>query len=60
MPLWDFKCEKCNAITEMRFPSVEDTVNARCPHCHGEVMRLPAAGGFVITGFNAKNNYSRG
>lgn len=60
MPLWDFKCAQCNIIVEMGFASLRDAEGARCPHCHGEVTRLPASGGFVIKGFNAKNNYSRG
>jgi hypothetical protein len=61
MPIWEFYCKKCDAVTEMMFPSLERAEHeARCPTCKKKVERKPAAGGFVIKGFNAKNQYSRG
>lgn len=59
MPRWDFTCEDCNVTSELVFPSVEDTQDARCPKCGGKVARQPAAGSFTIQGYSARNGYSR-
>lgn len=61
MPIWEFYCETCDQTTEMLFPSLSSAEqHAQCPVCLKKVVRKPAAGGFVIKGFNAKNHYSRG
>lgn len=59
MPLWDFKCEKCNTVMELMFSSYDAAQQATCPACQSKLIRQPAAGGFVVQGFNAKNRYSK-
>ncbi|MFZ9891782.1 MAG: zinc ribbon domain-containing protein [Ilumatobacteraceae bacterium] len=59
MPLWDFFCATCNRTSELFFPSYAASENAVCPHCHAPVVRQPAAGSFVVNGYNAKNHYSK-
>lgn len=33
MPLYEFKCEKCNEIFELLVMSHEEEVEMKCPHC---------------------------
>lgn len=60
MPRWDFRCPVCGYEVERTTPTV------RCPACyhdHGvtsDMIRLPAAPSFVVTGYNARNGYSKG
>ena len=62
MPSYPFVCPKCGAETT-RFKSIA-TRNENPPQCvqHREkvtMKRKPAAANFVVTGFNAKNGYSK-
>jgi putative FmdB family regulatory protein len=59
MPLWDFKCEHCDTVMELMFPTYDASTHATCPTCHAPLVRQAAAGGFVVRGYNAKNLYSK-
>lgn len=59
MPLWDFLCPTCKITTELMFPSYDASCDATCPTCKTPLVRQPAAGGFVVHGYSAKNNYSK-
>lgn len=66
MPTWDYQCELCEYVTEMQWRNLAEALEKEkfytCPNCDGEgiLHRLPSAPAFTITGFNSKNNYSRG
>lgn len=36
MPLFEFRCLKCNDLFEMLVMGKEDDVEMRCPHCGAE------------------------
>lgn len=56
MPLYDYKCDKCNekfeALTPVKLSSVA------CPKCGFSTLhRLPSAPSFRMTGARAANGY---
>ncbi len=59
MPRWDFTCEHCHTTTELPFPNLRATETATCRECGGKLTRQPASPNFTITGYNAKNGYSK-
>ncbi|MFZ9885149.1 MAG: FmdB family zinc ribbon protein [Ilumatobacteraceae bacterium] len=59
MPLWDFRCDRCVQVYELWFSSYAASQHAVCPTCQSSVVRLPSIGGFVVNGYNAKNQYSK-
>jgi putative FmdB family regulatory protein len=59
MPRWDFHCDTCNRTVERTYARVEDAQVARCDQCGSELTRQPSSGSFVITGYNARNGYSK-
>ena len=60
MPRWDFYCEHCQTTTELAFPTYRDTEKARCSQCGGTLAKHVAKSHFVVTGYNAKNRYTKG
>ena len=36
MPIYEFRCLKCNEVFEILMVSTEDEVETRCPHCRSE------------------------
>ena len=64
MPLYEFKCEKCNHVFDKFLTSKErgNPLSELCPEC-GEadsVFRLYSSGGFVDPGIlNADKNMQR-
>lgn len=36
MPIYEFKCLKCNELVEILFKNQEDKVQPACPRCKGE------------------------
>lgn len=40
MPLFDFKCEKCNKITELLIPVKDTDLPQNCEKCKGEMLKL--------------------
>lgn len=59
MPIWIFFCATCNTNSEQLFSTYEASLLARCATCGSAVERLPVSGSFVVTGYNAKNLYSK-
>lgn len=59
MPRWDCKCQNCEVMREYSFKNTAAADEARCPDCNGKLVRLPAKGSFVVTGYSAKNGYSK-
>ena len=72
MPRWDFKCDRCGRVEEMSFVDYYDRsaqvheVGVYCQAvlgdgmiCGGEMRQQPSAPNFNVTGFNAKNGYSK-
>jgi putative FmdB family regulatory protein len=57
MPLYDYRCQKCGEVTEVRHHFDEPGPRA-CPHCGGELTKLISApalqfkgSGFYITDY---------
>jgi len=41
MPIYEFKCLKCNELVEILFKSQEDPVDRTCPRCRsGDLERV--------------------
>jgi putative FmdB family regulatory protein len=61
MPIYEYKCNKCGRVYEelVLTPShTEVTIN--CPDCKEVCEKQMSKSSFVVNGFNAKNNYSKG
>ncbi|RLI66031.1 MAG: hypothetical protein DRO67_01755 [Candidatus Asgardarchaeum californiense] len=54
--LFEFKCEKCDEITESIEKSYINKIE--CPKCGSSARKIMSAVNFRIHGFNAENNYS--
>jgi len=59
MPRFDYKCPRCEQITE-RFLPVGQDIPQRCVNDGVLMEKLPAAPAFAVHGFNAKNGYAGG
>lgn len=69
MPTYDFRCVKCGHVREQRYQSyaaMQIATDWGCgepsstqKRCTGFMERLPSAPAFTVTGFNAKNGYSK-
>lgn len=56
MPLYEYECEGCRAVTEtIRKHDVE---SVECPECGGEARRLMSASNYTISGYCARNGYA--
>jgi putative FmdB family regulatory protein len=49
MPLYDYQCQKCKEITEVRH-GFDDAHTDPCPKCGGPLMRLFNPAGIVFKG----------
>jgi len=49
MPLYDYKCSKCNYIFEVQQRITEDPLK-HCPKCKGHIKRLISAAGIIFKG----------
>jgi predicted nucleic acid-binding Zn ribbon protein len=61
MPSYLYKCPKCDAQTS-RFKKIEDRDDAPICVQHKQPLvmeRVPTSANFTVTGFNAKNGYSK-
>jgi predicted nucleic acid-binding Zn ribbon protein len=61
MPSYLYTCPKCGAQTT-RFKTVEKRDDAPVCNQHRQPLvmdRTPTAANFTVTGFNAKNGYSK-
>ena len=36
MPIYEFRCLKCNDCFEILIMNTDETVEAKCPHCNSE------------------------
>ena len=54
--LFEFKCEKCETITEAIVKS--DVEEIECPKCDGKAKKIISTPHFHIHGFSAENGYS--
>jgi len=49
MPLYEFRCLKCNDCFEILVMNKEDEVELKCPHCKSEEFeRVISASGYSI------------
>lgn len=49
MPIYEYQCSKCNAVTE-RLQGVNDAPLGKCPSCGGKVRKMMSSGAFVLKG----------
>jgi putative FmdB family regulatory protein len=51
MPIYEFKCLKCNNFFELLFMGEDDKKEMKCPECQSEEFeRVMSASGFAIGG----------
>lgn len=63
MPLYSYKCKKCNHIFDIQQPITEDPLK-ECPECNGEIFRMIGknvgiqfvGSGFYINDTNSSKN----
>lgn len=60
MPLWDFYCAHCNTTIELSFSIHQNTKHARCLDCGTPLEKQIGKSNFIITGYSAKNGYTKG
>jgi putative FmdB family regulatory protein len=60
MPRFDFKCPACGTLMSNVYRGTSDTQRPQvCINCDALMEKLPSAPNFTVTGFNAKNGYSK-
>jgi hypothetical protein len=59
MPVWKFFCPSCVKSQERWFPTYQASQQATCDACRTPLEREWASSNFVVTGYNAKNLYSK-
>jgi putative FmdB family regulatory protein len=60
MPLYEFRCLKCNDCFEILVMKKEDEVELRCPHCQSEEFeRVLSASCHSIKGGSGENQGAR-
>lgn len=52
MPLYDYQCEQCQAIFEVRatIKEKEAGLEPECPNCHGKQTRQIITAGLILHG----------
>jgi len=60
MPVYEFYCE-CGKVFEAIVPYTQRTLKQKCPVCGKGAVWQPSrtAPAFVVSGYNAKNGYSK-
>jgi len=60
VPIYEYECEKCACLFEIKRSFVEDEGSPRCPQCRGKVRRLfpPPVIIFKGSGFYITDNRS--
>lgn len=57
MPMFEYKCSKCNTKFEVLHKSINKIENVECPECHSsEINKLLSS--FSASGFNKTSGYS--
>jgi len=49
MPIYEYECRKCGAVTDVRH-GFDETVSTACPQCGGELARRFSPAGIVFKG----------
>ena len=52
MPIFEFRCSKCNEVFEILQMSKEDEVEMKCPHCGSENFERVLSTTSHTTGFS--------
>lgn len=61
MPIYEHKCKKCKAISEVIVPMNQANNDMTCPDCGGPTIRLISKTSFALKGDGwAKDGYSKG
>jgi len=50
IPSYEFKCEKCNIVTEEYLPISSNVNNVKCWKCGGEAHKILSNSTFVLKG----------
>jgi putative FmdB family regulatory protein len=51
MPIYEFRCMKCNACFELLMMNRDETVETRCPECQSEEFeRIMSASRYSVSG----------
>ena len=51
MPIYEFKCLKCENLFELIVLSDTEEAEMRCPNCHsGDFQRVMSAAGYTMSG----------
>ena len=58
MPIYEYQCERCNAVTDIKH-GFKETTSDVCPKCGGSLKRLFNAAGIVFKGSGFYINDSR-
>lgn len=60
MPTYSYHCSGCGRTKDLQVPiDFRHILTVTCSDCKLEMDRLPSAPAFKVTGFNAKNGYSK-
>jgi putative FmdB family regulatory protein len=59
MPLYNYLCEQCDELFEVRasFKEKEAGLEPECPQCHSKETRQLITAGLVLWGSNGNNIY---
>jgi putative FmdB family regulatory protein len=49
VPIYEYKCRKCEAVLE-RIQGLSDRPLSKCPSCGGKLERMMSPGAFVLKG----------
>ncbi|MBI5592605.1 MAG: zinc ribbon domain-containing protein [Deltaproteobacteria bacterium] len=59
MPIYEFKCLKCNECFEILFTSAQDTAEIKCAKCDSqEIERVLSSTNFSVSGGSASSSAS--
>lgn len=59
MPIYIYKCDKCNEEIEVITKGINDTVNEMVCDCGGTLNRVPSSAAFKINGYSYSNGYDK-
>lgn len=59
MPIFEYKCEKCDRIVEKLLFGKEIDEEQLCSKCRKPMKRILSTYSFDIHGYNEKNGYSK-
>ena len=57
MPIYEFKCNKCNNIFEQMCEIKKQSI--KCPKCKKESQKIISKSSFIIKGYSEANGYSK-